>query len=38
MKYSLETKEVGAGWNGDSGFRFRLVVNAVQAHSVNTLS
>lgn len=25
MKYSIETKEVGAGWNGDSGFRFRLV-------------
>lgn len=25
MKYSIETKEVGAGWNGDSGWRFRLV-------------
>lgn len=23
--YSVETKEIGAGWNGDSGFRFRLV-------------
>lgn len=35
MKYKIETKEVGAGWNGDSGFRFRLVAEDAETRTVS---
>jgi len=33
MQLKVETKEVGSGWNGDSGFRFRIV--ATDGHSIH---